>query len=838
MKYYENFKNATNEEEVKNNGLIPTMKLIGRVTSMSFEYKKIDMIFKLEVEKEKPILTLVETKKDENIAWYKDRAKVIIQIIPYLHALFTSGNIIKPSVVLLCDKNGIVAIPVTLLKKYVDNLTGKYGYNPKEISASQLKNFNSNLLNDIVNDKELENLIFFSARDSSEEDIKNSIVKISKEEDYRIDLTKENLRRVVSQFGDFVKCDEKIIKNNNDLALVKKGFMFEPDEYYQHPNKKNVGVTPLGEISIDPLKYKEYRSNINDFVKPSVKEEAEKQFDILVDEEERRQKGQYYTPSIWAEYMNKKCEEHFGNDYRQKYVTWDPCCGAKALTRSYEDWENLYCSTLEQAEIKNSENFNSSATSFVFDFLDEPLEDLISRAEGIINALKANKNIIFVMNPPYATACNMKNDYKHKSSINGRSELFKMQAKEAGFNFSCENLYMQFLEKVCYLVKHYHIANYELALFCPVKILINPKFKNFRKVFLNIFNYEYGCQFNAGEFADVKSTWNIAMTLWSAGESKVKNGFEMDNLINNNYNIEIVDTKKVYNADNKIELNKWMRNKTPRLAYRSAPSFSSGLVDKSTASSASGLLPKSIGYIFCLSKSGEYNTGIMSTGFSASHGNSITADNFSSACAFFSARNLINNEQTMLVAPNEKHADYQQFINDSVIYSIFNGKNNATSLRNIAYAPNGKTAILNDSPTVKYDGNGFWNINNAWYPLSASETNKLADDNYLKQTYDETKTASDSFVYNWLKGKTLSAQAQKVLDMGCNLIRKSFQFRQKYDEENPNYQIMNWDCGWYQIKELAKEYMKDDFTNFQKEYKILSEEMSKKVYELGFIIGD
>lgn len=831
MKYYENFKNATNEEEVKNNGLIPALNEIGNAVH-SFELKNIDDYCSLTIGKEKPISILIETKFNANLAYFKDRNKVLAQAIKYNKELLSNkDNIKKSDVIMLVDKDCIVPIDASLIKKYS---LGNYSFN--SLKACDMYK-DENLMHDLNADKSLENIpVFFTDR-NTEEELSSCLLNIAKNISYKFNVLVSNIQAVYNQYGDFI-LDSKNIKTSNDKVGIFIGLLSDKTNYYQHPNAKNILKTPQGDIPIDAKKYAYFTANVDlESIKPSQEDDIVAIRDIIIEETERRSKGQFYTPSCWAEYANKMCEKYFGEDYRHD-TTWDPCCGTKALTRLHDDWDDLYCSTLEKTEIDNSSRFNKASTSFQFDFLDEPLEDLVAKSNGLVTALKENKTINFVMNPPYATACNMKDDYKHKSSVNERGNLFKAQAKEAGFDFSCENLYQQFLEKVCYLVKHYKITNYRLELFSPAKILINPKFKNFRKAFFKLFNYEYGCQFNAGEFAGTKSTWNIALTLWSAGENKTKNGFKMDDMINDKNGISILETKNVYNADDKLELNKWMRNKTPRLVYRSAPSFSSGLVNKSTASSASGLLPKSIGYIFCLSKSGEYNTGIMSTGFSASHGNSITADNFDSACAFFSARNLVNDEQTMLVAPNEKHADYQQFVNDSVVYSIFNGKNNATSLRNIAYTPDKKTAILDDSPTVKYDGNGFWNINNAWYPLSAVETNKLADDNYLKQTYDEAKTASDSFVYNWLQGKTLSTQAQKVLDIGCELIRKSFQFRQKYDDENPNHQIMNWDCGWYQLKDLAKEYMKDDFTNFQKEYKILSEEMSKNVYELGFIIGD
>ena len=46
---------------------------------------------------------------------------------------------------------------------------------------------------------------------------------------------------------------------------------------------------------------------------------------------------------------------------------------------------------------------------------------------------------------------------------------------------------------------------------------------------------------------------------------------------------------------------------------------------------------------------------------------------------------------------------------------------------------------------------------------------------------------------------------------------------------------MNWDCGWYQIKGLLKEYFADDLADFNDLFKQLSDKMRPCVYELGFL---
>ena len=114
----------------------------------------------------------------------------------------------------------------------------------------------------------------------------------------------------------------------------------------------------------------------------------------------RRCKGQFYTPTLFVDYAHKMISEQFGEDWKEKFVVWDNCSGTKNLTRDYY-FKELYCSTLEKAELEISERYNKEAVAFQFDFLNDSLDKL---PEGLKEALENNKPIIFFINPPYATA--------------------------------------------------------------------------------------------------------------------------------------------------------------------------------------------------------------------------------------------------------------------------------------------------------------------------------------------------------------------------------------------------------------------------------------------------
>jgi len=111
----------------------------------------------------------------------------------------------------------------------------------------------------------------------------------------------------------------------------------------------------------------------------------------------------------------------------------------------------------------------------------------------------------------------------------------------------------------------------------------------------------------------------------------------------------------------------------------------------------------------------------------------------------------------------------------------------------------------------------------------------LANENGLDFTYNDAKVSNDRFVYNKLKDITLSKEAQAVLDKAIELTKASFKYRELFAEEHPEYQIENWDCGWYQIKGMLKEFMPDELKKFNELFKALAEKMRPMVYELGFL---
>ena len=208
----------------------------------------------------------------------------------------------------------------------------------------------------------------------------------------------------------------------------------------------------------------------------------------------------------------------------------------------------------------------------------------------------------------------------------------------------------------------------------------------------------------------------------------------------------------------------------------------------------------------------------------------ITSENFERICSAFTARALISgayatwiNGHDEYMVPNCTHSKYNQWLVDSIIYSVFNGKSNMSSIREIN-TPYADTSIQNEF---------FW--------MSVKDIEKLAGGEF--STADINTAIEDDievfgkerFVYKKLQTVTLSPDAQAVLDKATELVKSSFKYRKQFNQEHPEYHINTWDAGWYQIKGMLKQYDPEGLKQFNELYKKLEDRMRPLVYELGFL---
>ena len=537
-------------------------------------------------------------------------------------------------------------------------------------------------------------------------------------------------------------------------------------------------------------------------------------YDRLIDDKERRSKGQFYTPKLFADYAHKLISETLGDNWKDEYVVWDNCCGTKNLTRDYR-FKELYCSTLENAELEISKKYNPEAVSFQFDFLNDTIagRDSLSGVyddklpKGLKDALLENKPIVFLLNPPYSYNGGQCGSAKGASDTKVKELMIKNNIDGKG------ELYIQFLYRISLIKQKFNLTNCYIALFCK-QFICRSSFKSFRKDFLNNFCFIDGFMFCAGEFDNVSNDYGLTFNIWKT-EKDTNNNYFAHNVVENiNGEIKILEKNKLlYNTDNNKSFIDILSNDTKRI--NEFPNFRHKLL----VSDDNIKVPNN--YIGCIYKS-LVGTKLSTMPYSGNNGAKfmITTNNYKDIISYYALTYLTHNSwkdgQNEFLIPNKNHLYYDTFVNDALMFCIFNGDYD-WSLRNVNYHDK------------------LWDIKNEFFWMSKSEIESLANKYNNDDCYNDAHTSSERFVYNKLQTITLSPEAQAVLDKASDIVRNTFKYRELFNQEHPEYQINNWDCGWYQIKALCKEFMPEELNKFKEVYKKLADKMRPMVYELGFL---
>ena len=766
-----------------------------------------DGLIDIKTENNKMLKLIIEYKFDEEMTSKIARAKVIAQVLFYLKRFEVEGMIL-PNVCLIGDINECFCFHTNDILSYLDEDVD-WGAAPS--SAGNC----TDLVVKIANDENINPYIFDIDENFSFKDVAEKIKALADNVQRYVRVTEHNISNIFDYFCKKVIKDAKKI-SANDLVAIFMGVITDGDEYYQHPTKKNVLVCKGGkQIAIKGDGFQSFFSYFNRNYTPQEKNKFAEISDRLIEDTNRRNKGEFYTPTLFVDHAHKMISEQFGEDWKERFVVWDNCCGTKNLTRDYS-FNELYCSTLEEAELHISERYNREATAFQFDFLNDTLDKL---PQGLKDALENNKPIIFFINPPYATAGNQNETSKEgcaKTMINEQMLSDKVGA-------SSQNLYAQFLYRIMMIKAQYNLTDVHIALFSPTLFLSGTSWKGFRNTFFNNFSFVDGVQFKASHFADVADSWGISFSIWNSGVNTNNNDFNYKLIDNVDGEIEVVGEKVVYNIDNSKTASEWCKDKsvkcdTEYVSFKSALNVKENGKRKFSADALgsfvndSNNVGKNMQSVTMFSSNAE--CGHLSTTL-------VTKNNFEKCMALCSARKLVFadwvNSKDEYLAPNEGDERYAEFVNDSIVYSLFNSASNQSSLRQVEYK--GKN----------------WDIKNEFFFMSKDEVMELANENNLDFTYNDARVSNERYVYTKLQEIELSQEAKAVLDKAIELTKMSFKYRELFNDEHPEYQILNWDCGWYQIKGMLKEFMPNELKEFNELYKALAEKMRPMVYELGFL---
>lgn len=810
-KFYEEVKNSLIEREVEdvyNKGINLYFPNIAITHPFAC-----DGLIETSTENHKILKLIIEYKLDEMMKSAVARAKVLVQVVYYLKR-FEENGLILPNVCMVGDKNECFVLHTNPLLPYLDEEVDW------SIAPSEAHKYNAELVMKIANNEEINPFVFDINDSFSFKEVAEKIVNLADNIHRFVRVTEHNIATIFDYFTKNVVKDAKKIAPN-DLVAIFMGVITDKNNYYVHPENPNVLVTPSNNININGKGFKSFFSYFDRVYTPQEKNKFAEISDRLIEDTKRRNTGEFYTPTLFVDYAHNMLTKKFGEDWKEKYVVWDNCCGTKNLTRDYH-FKELYCSTLENAELEISSRYNKEAVSFQFDFLNDSLDKL---PEGLRYSFEDNKPIIFLINPPYATSSTFTADKQKEDGCCDNMVAEKM--RDAGLDLACRNMIPQFLYRIMMIKEQYGLTDVHIALFTKPNFLCANSFTKFRKVFFDTFKYDNGIYFNASEFADVSDKWGIAFEIWNSGKQEERTNFVHKVVENKDGEITEKFDKGIYNCDGLTDTSKWVREIEISKTKVDMPIMKSAInqFENPKNKSIGQLTDDAIGCYYHIA-SDVYNSATYVALFTAncSHPSgkwSITKDNFGRIMTTFASRKLVEdawyNDKDIFLAPNTENENYKEFESDSIIYSLFHSASNQSSLREVEYK--GKK----------------WDIKNEFFFMSKDEIKKLANENNNDDCYNDCNSSNERYVYNLLNGIELSEDAKAVLDKAKELVVKSFKYRSLFNEEHPEYQINNWDCGWYQIKALVKEYMPNEYKEFNELYKKLADKMRPMVYELGFL---
>lgn len=756
-----------------------------------------------------PYALLVEAKNNMQFSapGKRDVAIVLTQVCWYLRAIGAAGDTV-PTVSVVCDNDEIFAIPTTLLKPHIE---GDYRWD--ELNASSMHK-DANLLAALIQDSNIRPYVHDVGENFDAIMFIWAVDAMGCGEDpVRVPVNSKSMEWVFTRFKmEVLGTDATGLKNKDEIALfidVLRG----SEDVYAHPKKPNTLVWGKKTITLDTYRFERFWSQYvtGDYTLDQVKSLTE-MGDVLIEETDRRFSGDYWTPPIWVDKSHEYIEAVLGDNWREKYVVYDSSWGSGNLTRDYK-FDNLFASTLFQEELDIATEYNPEATKFQYDFLNDDMvlhEPDMTAAKALelaragklkmplslVEAMAANRPIVFYGNPPYGQATSALGK-AHKPGVAATAVTDLME----GMGHAKGELYTQFIWRAKELAKVFgYTADFHICFFFNKTFLTSPNFGKFTEELTSEFTFRDGFMMNAGEFNGTSQAWGIVFSHFEIGGTNQRE-FEYD----------VLESDKAMSIDKTAEwrgravkdkdtIMTWFKEIAVGKAFN--PDFP---VTKSGYAAPVGnvrVRPREgcIGYVLVNGSNvqgSDAYTSMYTMGVSRANGRDVTPANLERAAVTFSIRRAVQEviarqkllwvrDKDIFTRPPESLLT-DEFIADCMVYSLFDRQSNQTSLRDYEYQ--GRT----------------YRVINEFFPFAHEEVVKLAQEHTNRAVEADAMGEGDRLVRRWLVDHEgdVSEEAAAVLDMAWEIITASFGKRAVFDVVQPKFQVQSWDAGWAQVNAMV-----------------------------------
>lgn len=539
-------------------------------------------------------------------------------------------------------------------------------------------------------------------------------------------------------------------------------------------------------------------------------------------------------------------------------MVWDPAAGVRNLTRDFH-YNDLYISTYHESEISLGDGYNPEAqAAFQYDFLNDDVDlgaaDLAEPAKwkmpaelltDLKEAAKTGKRVLFYTNPPYGTATEVKADGSAKAgiSVNKMNTLMKAD----GYGKSAQQLYAQFFVRILKLIDDFGLTNVGIGFFTKPRFFAGGEYwKKFNDRFFARFHLIDGNMFTSKEFSDTAGNWPVTFSVYALNKVQQKKIDSSDMQVT----LSVEETALKDPASDKIVINRigthqmrciyksnalanWVRAPIEHKPEMTAPypQLSAAMSISKGQSPRGRLTEGSLGYMVSNSNNvgeGINNSGVWIVTGSAykANGFNVMPENFDRAVVNFAARRSPEatwiNDQDNYLYPDTKDSHYAEFVNDALIYTLFD---------NASYQ-----AAYRDSRWSNTTVPGRWA--NQWFWLSKDEVSEAADEQNLPTVYQDTRGDTDRFVSKKIQDVKdhLSSEALSVLNTATQVWYDTLPYREVMNADEPLLYLNAWDAGWYQVKKLNDKYPSPHYRAFQDAFKQLKSKTATATYDLGMLL--
>jgi hypothetical protein len=500
--------------------------------------------------------------------------------------------------------------------------------------------------------------------------------------------------------------------------------------------------------------------------------------DLLVPENIREMKGSFFTPKIWADKSKEYLAKVFGDNWQEEYYVWDCAAGTGNLLAGLTNEYNVWASDIEQGNVE---------TMHALIDIDKQLHLLPGHIfqfdflNDSFNKLPVElKKIIDDPEKRKKLIMYINPPYAEVSSVGVKGKAGVNQSK-------IHDKYSAVLATAgrelfaLFLARiYFEIPSCKIGEFSTLKGLNGSAFDKFRVFFRA--HLEKCFIVPANTFDNVPGHFPIGFKIWDTDK---KNGFEsiiadVFDAANNS-----IGSKTFYAHTKEHFINKWIGE------YKTGTNAGIGFL---AGTNGNDFQQNQIVYILNNREQMANPRGI-----------EIAADNLMESAVYFAIRHLFEhtwiNHNDQFLYPNDIYKTDRTFQNDCLIYTLLHGKNNIQSQYGV----------------------------NHWIPFTEKAVG-------AKEKFDS------NFMSLFLKGKSLSAEAQTVLDAGKELWRY-------YHAATKNNKTASVNASFYDIRAFfqgrndtgtMKTKSEDETYNvllaaLHEKMRTLTKKIQPKVYEYGFL---